>query len=177
MRDNFLQTYLMAVVAVLAVLLAGGLPTAARLHERSVGIVGVVAGGLLVGLLFLGAFVLTGSVICGYICDPALLKAAGWWLVVLGVLIAVFSRSIVFPGLEWLLGIEKDCWQRKRQLSARWQLLLHKSRRHGALDCFGGWPWNTPGSVRRCLHSLRAAEDSKDSRVKDYKCMLVSQRP
>jgi hypothetical protein len=34
------------------------------------------------------------------------LKVLGWTLVVMGVLIVVFSRSIVFPGLELSLGIE-----------------------------------------------------------------------
>jgi hypothetical protein len=34
------------------------------------------------------------------------LKAIGWTLMVLGVLVVVFSRRIVFPGLELLLGIE-----------------------------------------------------------------------
>lgn len=34
------------------------------------------------------------------------LNALGWILVILGLLIAVLSRYIVFPGLEILLGIE-----------------------------------------------------------------------
>ena len=34
------------------------------------------------------------------------LRLLGWMLVVMGVLIVVFSRSIVFPGLESTLGIE-----------------------------------------------------------------------
>ena len=33
-------------------------------------------------------------------------KAVGWALIALGVLIAVCSQQIVFPGLERLLGIE-----------------------------------------------------------------------
>ena len=33
-------------------------------------------------------------------------KFLGWSLVVFGVLIAVFSQQIVFPGLERLLGVE-----------------------------------------------------------------------
>lgn len=35
-----------------------------------------------------------------------LLRTLGWLLVVIGVLVVVFSRSIVFPGLELTLGIE-----------------------------------------------------------------------
>ena len=34
------------------------------------------------------------------------LKVLGWTLVIMGVLIVVFSRTIVFPGLELALGIE-----------------------------------------------------------------------
>jgi uncharacterized membrane protein len=33
-------------------------------------------------------------------------KIVGWLLVLLGVLVAVFSEQIVFPGLERLVGIE-----------------------------------------------------------------------
>ena len=66
-----------------------------------------MAGGLLPALLLLGLVLLIGSLIAGYVCDPTLLRDTGWWLVVLGVLVAVFSRSIVFPGLEWLLGLER----------------------------------------------------------------------
>jgi len=35
-----------------------------------------------------------------------LLRTLGWLLVVIGVLVVVFSRTIVFPGLELTLGIE-----------------------------------------------------------------------
>lgn len=34
------------------------------------------------------------------------LRVLGWLLVVIGVLVVVFSRTIVFPGLELTLGIE-----------------------------------------------------------------------
>ena len=34
------------------------------------------------------------------------LKIIGWSLAIVGVLVAVFSQQIVFPGLERLLGIE-----------------------------------------------------------------------
>lgn len=30
----------------------------------------------------------------------------GWFLTIVGVLVAVFSQQLVFPGLEYLLGIE-----------------------------------------------------------------------
>ena len=33
-------------------------------------------------------------------------KVVGWFLALVGILIAVFSQQIVFPGLERLLGIE-----------------------------------------------------------------------
>jgi hypothetical protein len=36
----------------------------------------------------------------------AITKFLGWFLILLGVLIAMFSERIVFPGLERLLGIE-----------------------------------------------------------------------
>jgi hypothetical protein len=34
------------------------------------------------------------------------LRVLGWTLVVMGILVVVFSRTIVFPGLELTLGIE-----------------------------------------------------------------------
>ena len=34
------------------------------------------------------------------------LRVVGWLLVVIGILVVVFSRTIVFPGLERTLGIE-----------------------------------------------------------------------
>jgi hypothetical protein len=34
-------------------------------------------------------------------------KVIGWFLILIGVLVIIFSEKIVFPGLERLVGIEK----------------------------------------------------------------------
>ena len=107
MRDDFFSVHFVGTATVISTIVVGGIPVAARLHERGVGIVGVAVGGLLGGLLLLGALLLLFSFIIGYFFDPALLKTVGWWFVVIGILIAVFSRTVVFPGLEWFLGVER----------------------------------------------------------------------
>jgi hypothetical protein len=67
-------------------------------------------------------------------------KAAGWFLILLGVAAAIFSRPIVFPGLERIVGVET---------------MVGKENVFSLPG--GGYGFTNPGAMMRCVFLVAAA--------------------